>query len=1051
MSFWNKRRAGRLASRRPHEPYVPPSGYNDAYPGSYTGIVSVNMPGLAQGDPLVIPAGENWLYDLTDSPGTGFSSVTIAGNLYIDTTKTTRIAADYFSISPTGKYQCGRESAKLSSNFTHTICPKGLELSKAVAYSTWQSAASGSTTTGLMKSIWEGAGIDRAETYTVTFTGTGSTFSVSGSSSGPLGTGSVGTAFNNKIYFIATGTFAAGNTRTLVSQAKAFNNSSLSRGFIVDDGGSLLLFGGSNKTHRARLQGTSGAPTFALNATALVLDAIPTNWKASDTIGIGTTNFFQPTTNSSNDISCDQRTLVSDVTTTALTINSGLSTARYAVKQYVVQTANDAYGREQGSFSLTDTSYVPHKSGVPKEVDERAWVINLTRNIIFEGPDDATWQATGTGRVGAHMMIMGRTDGKIKVDGVLFRRVGQRGRIGRYGIHFHMNSWEMPNGMGKPTNGVYKGRMTDTYVKNCACDFSAQHFVQLHGVDGVVVQNCVSYNVAGHAYNLEDGSERKNSFIDNVAMQTLQIDDSTTLQNRKHEANAAGFWITNPDTTLTGNVNVRSIIGIWFSPAAACFGLSRDIAMRPERIPHGPMENNYSITTKFQGAITGHIVSDELGTATGGSGYYWPTSDETLNGPKESFTITGYQLYKCGKDSYANRGGFPNYVNFVVGDSVYTDFSGSIEKGWITDSLVFNKSLNTGAWKGSTTYLRRAMASYHYTLVPRGTLFVGFGASRPADSVGPLDVLMNPDSKHDGMEACGGAIGSEDLYMKAIEMGTINIENCKFLSTPVSIWGRPWNFRIKQTLQPSFDYAEGTIAGARWDPHGFWGPAGNYTMFNDPMWTYGATTSTIPDDPYSITATPANILPYGPKVYQNNNDPNRLSSITMTRRDPGTDAVVGTWNVQARDNYVKVKDKMFLPAVKNGVYTLDLQSGRIPTTYLSIIIDNANRSDDSFVYRVSWAGANTTPWVYVFAMQRTGVDSPSASDYTNGYARDYTAAASIAALKSGPGDQFFYDKPNGHLYFKYKGGFSRPESLADEEFSWNEWVYQLSNTLYIRN
>lgn len=1062
MGTYTRRRAAKVVQRKPD---IPPPAPGDVYPGSYDVLVS--SLGLTAGAGMVVPAGQNWLLD-TNTPALG--GVTVSGNLWVDTSKTTSLTALYVNVTATGKYQCGTPTARLSSSFTHTIECNNTEQGSVTAYSTQQTAAAGGT--GTLTYIWEGAGIDRAETYTVTFTGSGTTFSVSGSSSGLIGTGTVGVQFNNKIHFVANGTFAAGNTRTLTSVAKGKSNTSLtSRGFIVDDGGSIRLFG-ALKTHRLQAQGGAGVNTIAAAATTIPLTITPTGWAINDQVVVGTTEHFQWGLNGTDVGTCDYRTLTANVTTASMTINSGLSRARCCALQYISEGAVDGFGRRTGAMSYTNTGYVSHQPNTPTTVDQRAWIINLTRNIVFQGPDDAAWQNLGgTGRFGAHMMFMGRTDSKIQLDSVEFKRCGQRGRIGRYPIHFHMNSYEMPYGSGKPTNGVSKGAMTGTYVRNCSVNQSAQHGVQLHGCMGVEVTNTVTYGVAGHAFNLEDGSERRNSFIGCVAMETGTISNSTTLQTRAHEADAAGYWLTNPDVDCYDCVSVKSVIGFWLSPAEACFGLSRDVPMKPSRVRHGILQDNYSICTQKYGAITGHIVNDEQGNFIDGSGYYWPTDTDAEGGNTVVFTLRRYQLYKADSDSYANRGGYPSYENFTVADGGRTDFSGSITVGRIVDSLIVNTSANrTNFAKYSTVWTtpptRRGMASYHYTLVPTGCVIIGFGATFPTANPVTNGGLFNPNGKISGVEATGGAIGSDDLYMKAVEMGFVNVTNNRFLSSTVSPFSRSWDFRVKSTGE-SIANLSTSIAGAKWDPNGIiTGVAGRYAVYNDPMYTYGVTTYTIPDDPYSV-AVDASVLPYGIKIYNNDKDSAaynqaqvgvnsaRLASYDCSRLD-AAGAVVGTWHYDKRDNVSLGKDKMFVPMVKNAVVKVDLQSAspdRRPVQDMNIFVDNANRVDDTFILGISWRGSNAHPRVFIVAQEQTNVRDVSGAEISAGQARLFSDSGmtSLTVLRASGGNTFWYDQANGIIWIKYLGGLTRPETMADPVKSFNEWVYQQSNTIMIRN
>ena len=1059
MNQYLRRLINRITNRSPVTAPVAPG--EDDYPLSYTGTIS--SLGLTAGANLVIPAGEDWLLD-TDTPALG--SASIAGSLWVDTTKSTSFTAKYVNVTSTGKYQCGKPTARLPKAYTHVIECNNTEQGRAVAYTTWQTASSGGS--GTLKAIWEGAGIDRAETYTVAFT-SASAFTVTGSSSGALGSGTVGTAFNTKIHFVATGTFANGNTRTLISQAKAFNNTGLtSRGFIVDEGGSIKLFG-HEKTHRCRLEQTSGN-TFAAGATGLLTDIVPSEWDIGDTVVIGTTEHYQWGNDGTNNLAqCDSRTLSASMTDKNMYITSGLSRARWARMQYINQTADDAYGRDQGAMSVTDTGYTTHHSNTPTTIDQRAWVANLTRNIVFQGPDDAAWQNVDlTGRLGAHMMFMGLSEKKIKLDHVEFKRCGQRGRHGRYPIHFHMNSYEMPYGSGKPSNGVSKGAFVDTYLRGVTVNFSAQHGIQLHGCMGVEVTNCATYNVTGHAFNLEDGSELNNSFTDCIAMQTVDSGTSTTLQLRGHESEASGFWLTNPGNDISGCVSVRATHGIWLSPAEACFGLSRDIAVRPSRVMHGVMENNYTITTRTQGVITGHIVGDELGNVTGGTGYYWPVD---ADGVTLIFTLTGYQIYKSGSDSYTNRGGYPRYVNFIVADGARTDFSGSITVGKIVNSLIVNYSANVtpisrnGVVYTSNLPTRRGMASYHYTLVPDGCCFIGFGASFPAAPVTNW-TLFNPDGKISGIEATSGAIGSDDLYIKPIEMGFIQIVNNKFMSCAVCPFSRTWDFRIKYTGETNTNLST-SVAGAKWDPAGLWGTAGHYAVFDDPVYTYGVTTYPIPDDPYSVRVDQATCLPYGIKVYLNDKDTAayntaqvgvnsaRLMSYTTYRLDSGG-ATIGTWNVGKRDNVALLKDSIMIPAVKGGKFNTVFQAAspdRRPTTLLSWSIDNANRGTDWCIIGMDWRGANAHPRVYKVCGTRTNADEATAAELAAGQAATYSDSGitSLALLEASAGNTFWYDVANGRIWFKYIGGLNRVETMGDPEKDFDEWQYQQSVTTFIKN
>ena len=85
------------------------------------------------------------------------------------------------------------------------------------------------------------------------------------------------------------------------------------------------------------------------------------------------------------------------------------------------------------------------------------------------------------------------TSGRVVIDGVEMRRMGQSGTLGRYPLHWHM-----------------LGEAAGHAVRNSAVWQSSQRCIVLHATNGVQVQNNVCHDVAGHAFFLEDAVERRN-------------------------------------------------------------------------------------------------------------------------------------------------------------------------------------------------------------------------------------------------------------------------------------------------------------------------------------------------------------------------------------------------------------------------------------------------------------------------------------------------------------------------------------------------------------
>jgi len=228
--------------------------------------------------------------------------------------------------------------------------------------------------------------------------------------------------------------------------------------------------------------------------------------------------------------------------------------------------------------SLKYTHYgVIEKYGENDEIDMRAEVANLTRNIVIQGDE-----TSAESQYGAHVMLTAmkmdmNTESSIETSGkisyVEVRRAGQAFQLGRYPIHFHMI-----------------GDVSGSYVKGCSIHDTYNRALTIHAVNNFLVESNVAYNTMGHTFFIEDAVEINNTIKNNIGILTRK---STSLLNA--DMHPATFWITNPNNFVEGNHAVGSeFYGFWMDIPESYTGLNRNIKGCPRDLPLGSFKDNVS-------------------------------------------------------------------------------------------------------------------------------------------------------------------------------------------------------------------------------------------------------------------------------------------------------------------------------------------------------------------------------------------------------------------------------------------------------------------------
>lgn len=224
----------------------------------------------------------------------------------------------------------------------------------------------------------------------------------------------------------------------------------------------------------------------------------------------------------------------------------------------------------------------------------RTWVYEdsaevglLTHNIKIQGD-------SATSNVGAHVMVhkgqccSSGVGGRVSLENVEFRRVGEASVVGRYPLHWHMC---MADGFGQ-------------YARSCSVHGSHNRAVVIHGTDGVDVEGWSTYDTMGHTFFFEDGSEQHNVMANNLcvfarrpaANPTIPSDNQGVVaQNRSPSA----FWITNPNNTIEGNVACDTVgTAYWFVTNPNVTGQSwQMVVSTPPGSPPHPFASIHPDTT----------------------------------------------------------------------------------------------------------------------------------------------------------------------------------------------------------------------------------------------------------------------------------------------------------------------------------------------------------------------------------------------------------------------------------------------------------------------
>ncbi|TAH39428.1 MAG: hypothetical protein EYC70_01190 [Planctomycetota bacterium] len=331
----------------------------------------------------------------------------------------------------------------------------------------------------------------------------------------------------------------------------------MDHGFVVEDGATLRLFG---KDPYPVWTQVTDQHTIARNATSLVVDGnnnssgpellnwLPPGGGTAELV-VASTDFDQ---NQAERKFFNGITDGSGLATVALTTGSMFTVSHYGEKELSA-------------------------SGAEWEIDERAEVAVLNRNVVVEGerlPDNPNvaledWYPHMYFHPGTDRGNGARTP-SIRLVATEFRYLGREGVEDRYPVHFHKMGDLGPAGDTKTW-----------VVMNCSIHDTFNRGLVVHETQDLCIERNVIYKVLGHAMYFQDEMARDCLVRNNLVLKNEAMDVDYTPSPEPDGCGCtrpaiiedefpSSFYFVSPMNRISGNHAAgASFAGFWFDPAAA--------------------------------------------------------------------------------------------------------------------------------------------------------------------------------------------------------------------------------------------------------------------------------------------------------------------------------------------------------------------------------------------------------------------------------------------------------------------------------------------------
>jgi cell surface hyaluronidase len=409
-----------------------------------------------------------------------------------------------------------------------------------------------------------------------------------------------------------------------------------SKFIAVMNGGTLDLHGASRGASWIKLGATAAKGT-----QSITLERAP-GWQVGDHLAIASSDY---------DPKQAEEAVIGAISSATVTLKTALKTMHYGqLQQFGTRT-----------------------------LDERAEVALLDRNITIRGDD-----ASSTGGYGGHIMVMDTSSAF--VGGVELERMGQKAKLRRYPIHFHMQ--------GEAGKG--------SYLKDSSIHHAFNRCVTVHGTNKLEIKNNAAFDTIGHCYFLEDGAETGNTFEGNLGFMTRNAaTGQALLPSDTGFPGAATFWIENPANTYRNNVAAGSDgVGFWYALPEQPTGpsspskIAANANIWPRRTPLLEFSGNVAHSNGNTGLNVDNGPKADLSEEVT---YYKPLENpKDPNSKSVNANFKNFTAYKNRTRAAWFRGYNHTLSGAILADNAIGSTFASQESG-LEDSTVIGESTNLGS------------------------------------------------------------------------------------------------------------------------------------------------------------------------------------------------------------------------------------------------------------------------------------------------------------------------------------------------------------------